>query len=160
MAIKKEETIGGRKISSGLFIQEDPENGVYDLNEFRKEFLDSADSTGYYCAKKLLVHVPEEERWAEWKRIFEGNTRLQRVHQSWIEELDILTRADAERQIAKGCDPKDFARLKYIREGNLYRDRKVGRPTKGQASKEQRIKDAVKHTTKEDLDRVISLGKG
>src|SRR5690242_846697 len=118
----------------------------YDLNDFKAHFLAVRDSTGYTTAQDMLVHVDALQRWNEWLRIFKQGP-LQRILEDWKSELQVIIRSEAEKAIALGCDSKDFPRLKFIAEGKLHPKRKVGRPDKGQLTKEEinagAAKDAV-----------------
>ena len=74
--------------------------------------------------------------------------------------MDIRVRAEAESLVASDCGKEAFPRLRWILEGNLYGKGKVGRPSKGQLSKKERIKAGVKAINKKDiksLDNVIEI---
>lgn len=155
--------MAGRKPNRALFKiipgEEDkphPE-APYDLNEFKAHFLAVRDSTGYTTAQDLLQHVEQLDRWNEWQRIFKQGP-LQRVLETWREELQVIIRSEAERFIATGCDSKDFPRLKFIIEGKLSNKRKAGRPDKGNISKEEIHKENAKEQVQPNMDNVIQLG--
>lgn len=160
MADKK---IAGPKPTSGLFkqlsLEEDKGETPYDLDTFKEGFIESADFTGYSSSQILLTEVPPKKRWEEWKRIFK-NTRMRKILEDWIDELDIIIRSQATKDIINGCDSKDFPRLRYIKEGKVYGDNKVGRPSKEQISRDDRIKRSVEsNIDKAGLTEVISLGE-
>lgn len=152
----------GRKFTSGLFVEYGGPDVPYSLSHFKDIFLESRDSSGYICAQEVLHLVPEKNRWEEWKRLFERNAALRRHYESWKEELEVRVRAEAENLIASGCDKVSFPRLRYIIDGDLYGKRKVGRPTKGELTKRDRVEKEVKAHNKKnraDLDEVIELAK-
>lgn len=152
----------GRLTTSGLF-KEGKLGGPdapYSLERFKDVFMGSFDSSGYICAQEMLTLVPQKDRWAEWKRLFERNAELRRYHEAWKEEMEIRVRSNAESLVASGCDKETFPRLRWILDGNLYGKRKVGRPTKGELSKKERVAKGVKaHNQKSplDLDKTIDL---
>jgi len=150
----------GRKFTSGLFKEYGGKDAPYSLDDFKRIFLDSMDSSGYICAQEVLHLVEEKDRWQEWKRLFERNAELSRHYEAWKEELEVCVRAEAENLIASGCDKVSFPRLRYILDGDLYGKRKVGRPSKGELSKRERVQEKVKAHNKKDqknIDEVIGL---
>ena len=151
----------GRLTTSGLFKEEGDDHAPYSLDAFRTAFLEELDSTGYFCAQRVLVLVPQKARWLEWKRLFH-NPKLRRVLEEWREELAICIRAKAEKAVASGGDIKNFASLRYILEGGLSgkMQNSAGRPQKREKEnkaegKKQRAKDA----TNETIDKVLELGE-
>lgn len=158
--------VGGRPQTSGLFKKipdrEDIPDAPYDLEVFKQIFLVCGEPSGYMCALEALTEIPEKkDRWAEWKRLFHGNEVLSRCFQEWREELEIYIKAKAAQEIAQGCDPKDFARLKYIKDGNLFDKPKPGRPSKKQSTRQERTKDSVDRSLpKTARSKIIELGEG
>lgn len=154
--------IAGRLATSGLFKEGKlaGPDAPYSLESFKNVFMGSNDSSGYICAQEMLTEVPQKDRWQEWKRLFERNAELRRHHEAWKEEMEIRVRANAESLVASGCGKEAFPRLRWILEGHLYGKGKVGRPTKGQISKKERVKEGVKALRKKgqvDLDEVIGI---
>ena len=150
----------GRKFTSGLFKEYGGKDAPYSLDNFKRIFLESCDSSGYLCAQEVLHLIEGKDRWQEWKRLFERNPELRRHHETWKEELEVRTRAEAEKLIASGCDKMAFPRLRYILDGDLYGKRKVGRPSKGELTKREKMQEKVKVHNKKDqknIDKVIEL---
>lgn len=152
----------GRLVTSGMFkeCKGGGPDAPYSLGAFKDVFMGSGDSTGYLCAQECLTLVPLTNRWQEWKRLFDRNAELRRYHESWKEELEIRVRANAESLVASGCGKETFPRLRWILEGNLYGKGKVGRPTKGEVSKKQRVKEGVEALHKKgqvDLKKVLEI---
>lgn len=154
---------GGRPLTSGLFKifpdREDIPDAPYDLEIFKTIFFTHMDPSGYLCAREAFTEVPVKQRWDEWKRVFGGNSVLERIHKEWVEEMEIYVRAKATKEIAKGCDPKDFNRLKYLRDGGLFDKAGAGRPKKGQATNAERTAASVANKLSKGLkSKIIDLG--
>lgn len=156
--------LGGRPQTSGLFKtfpdREDIPDAPYDLDVFKEIFFRHMEPSGYLCAMEAFNDIPKKKRWDEWKRLFHGNAALKRIHQEWCEELEIFLCAVATQELAEGCDPKDFSRLKYIKEGKLFDKGGAGRPSKGQPTRQERTKDSVKNKLPKNMtNKIIDLGK-
>ena len=136
--------VGGRLFSSGLFKEFGRgKNVCYSLEKFKEVFMAKQESSGYLCAAEVVTEVLPKNRWEEWNRIF-NNPRMHSILEAWKEELEIRVRANAESLVALGCDKEAFPRLRYILDGNLHGKRKVGRPTKGELTKKERINKGIK----------------
>lgn len=134
---------GGRPPTSGLFKQKNGDKDApYDLEEFYVCFMDSNDPTGYTCALELLVEVPLQERWREWKRLL-GNSWFIDNIRNWKDDLEVKVRSSAIKVIASGSDSKSFNSLRWLAEGRPFREIKVGAPTKEERKHEDTILERV-----------------
>lgn len=146
--------MAGRKATSGLFIEKDPEKGIYSLEEFKRVFLDRKDPSGYLCAQEVLTDIPLQKRWEEWKRLIENSWFRGRVEE-WKDELEVAVRATAIQEITGGCNPKDFNTLKWLAEGRPFGEIKAGRPTKKETERKEKIKREVRNKLNPRADKVL-----
>ena len=156
----------GRRNTSGLFLElrrdDTPlKESPYSLENFRHVFLNEGDSTGYLCAMKVLEGISENKRWKEWQRIF-SQSPMKGILDKWREELEVYLRAIHERAVAKGeVDPKDFPRVRFVLEGGLGRNQPsakgVGRPSKEEKTKRERITEKAKAVPDAELAKIVDL---
>ena len=149
----------GRKHTSSLFKEFGNANSPYSLELFKSEFIAFGENSGYLCSQRVITEFPEKDRWDEWKRIF-FNAKLHRILEGWRKDLEIRVRAEAESKLAKGCDPKDFPRLRFLISGGLSSGAGAGRPSKGQQGKTERIKAKVEIKDKpssQKADKIIEM---
>ncbi len=134
------ELSAGRRPTSGLFIQRGGD--TYNLEVFYESFLENSDPTGYLCALEVLTEVEKQDRWEEWCRLL-GNSWFSFQVERWQHELEVRARANACQAIITGCDPKDFARLRYVAEGKVHNNVKAGRPSQQAQKKEEATKHEI-----------------
>ena len=131
-----------------LFIQFDPE-GEYDLDEWRKVFVDIADPTEYDAAITLIGS------WDEWKKLKQYWPWFRDVClPAWLEEVEIKLRSQAVKHIIKQSKKDNgTAAARWVAEGR-YACRKPGKPTNAEIERQARIHAGVEEEVADDIERV------
>lgn len=136
----------GRQKSKGLF-----EDGVYDIDEFHRVFIEEADVTEYRPAMKLIGS------WQEWERIKTQWPGFQDYIASWKEELETKLKADALAKIlefTKGDDQKALIASKFFATQDYKRELGKGRPSKKEITREAKVLAQAAGETAEERKRI------
>lgn len=157
---------GGRPVTQSLFL----ENGyrtdlaVYTLKDedheyqgvvypsLKKLFLAFEDPTEYEFANTYLLG------WSHWKRL--NDNKLMTGHfELWREELELRLRAQGIRAaIDQAADDKGFQAAKWLADSG-WRKNAVGRPSKTEKLKEERMQARLDDEFKGDIARMIDYKK-
>lgn len=149
----------GRPLTQGLFIDfnYDDKFAVYTLLEEDKEYkgvvypslkklyLQCEDPTEYTFAKKYLLG------WQHWQRL-KANKALKVHFDEWKDEMDYLLSSDAIMQI-QTMSADNFQAAKWLADRN-WNKASVGRPSKKDQEREDRIRQRVNDTFSADIARM------
>ena len=159
---EKLKDVMGRPLTQSLFIElaTDKSFAVYSLADedrtvdgkvypsLKKLFLETMDPTGYVMSRQYLLG------WKHWKRL-KANKKLNEDHfKDWEEEVEVFMRSDAIQSIIAQAD-NSFPAAKFISEKGW--DRKVGRPTKDDMQREDRIAERIADEFDDDIDRMGNI---
>lgn len=139
----------GRIATKLLFKQYNP-NGKEDINVWRERFVAELDPTEYRGGAALVGS------WSEWQRFKRNWPSFQRLHlDDWLEEIDVKLKSLALKTLVHearaGNNPA--AAAKFLSEGK-YKERKAGRPSKGEVLRQTRIDAQVEKEIANDLERL------
>jgi hypothetical protein len=138
----------GRLPSTSLF-----EDGTYDIEEFRKVFLETKDIYEYQAAIKLVGS------WAEWNRLKRDSKLFQDSLAEWIVELKAILRSESFAHIVE-LSQKDNAQAlaasRWLIEEVMEKPngKKRGRPTKQAVAQEARRIAQSSKEEEEELKRI------
>lgn len=139
---------GGRYLTQSLFLEFnynvdlavytfDGEDKTYKgivYPSLKRLYLESEDITEYTFAKTHLYN------WEHWQRMKE-NKLLRKHFDEWEDELEIYLRSQGLRSVVEMSE-NNFQAAKYLSERG-WDKRGVGRPSKGDQAKEDRIRDGM-----------------
>ena len=136
----------GRKGSTALF-----QDGTYDIDEFRLNFLFANDPTEYRAAELCGVS------WKEWLRLKKESAWFRRHVREWLEELEVKHRSEAiakVHELAKSDKPAAYQANKWIAERRYAEVSKRGRPSKKELERETKEIAREAAETAEEAERV------
>ena len=151
----------GRPLTQSLFLEIGySDYAVYTLKEndheyngkkypsLKQLYLEMEDVTEYFFASKYLLG------WKHWKRLKE-NKALKPHFNEWAEELEVRIRAQAIRDIisASANEQGGFQAAKWLADRG-WDKKAVGRPTKNDKEREDRIADRIADEFKADIIRL------
>ena len=142
----------GRQAAKALFQGDD---AIYDLEEFHKVFIECEDLTEYEPAMKLVGN------WTEWNRLKRDWPTFATTYiKAWIEELEVLFKSRAIKQVMLQARKGNFNASRWIAEHGFDKQHGAGRPTK--ASQKRAAKEIAEASaeTKDDQARVLRLING
>lgn len=156
----------GSFLTQGLFLELEynEDHAIYTLKEedwdykgktyqsIRRLYLSFEDVTEYEFANKYFGG------WNHWKRL-QGNKRILREIEEWREELEIKIRSQAIRSIVDqtASDSQgSFQAAKWLADRG-WDKAKVGRPSKQDKEKEDKIADRVASEFEADVARLRSV---
>ena len=141
----------GRQHSQSLFSEEGP----YDLEKFHKVFLKCEDLTEYEPAIKLVGS------WVEWNRIKRDWPSFKSVYvKGWIEELEVIFKSRAIKQITESAKNGNFPASKWIAEHGFDKRQGAGRPSKSEQKRAAKEIAEQSADTQKDKARVLKLVNG
>jgi hypothetical protein len=147
----------GRLPAKALFLQNNPE-GVYDLDEFRRTFVELEDVTEFKAALALVGS------WAEWERIKNNYSDFNTFISEWVAEVEakLTSRAlDRILQIASSrTDKNSFQAAKFIVTREYKKRAGAGRPTKAEKERELKQIVSVASETKDERERMLQVLQG
>lgn len=155
----KMKDVMGRPLTQGLFIDfnYDPKFAIYTWQDEDKEYngviypslkrlyLEEEDPTEYEFAKKYLLN------WQHWQRLKQNRLLLEHFEE-WKEELDVKLASSAILQI-QDMSAENFQAAKWLADRNWSKS-SVGRPSKAEKDREQRIKQRVNDAFSADIARM------
>lgn len=119
------------------------------LPSLREIYMQFSDPTEYSVAMHVLGD------WNHWQRLTRNKNIMEYI-QLWRDELEVKLRSEAIRgvvEVANGTSQSKLGAAKYIAEGG-WKEKKAGRPTKGQINKQAKIEARIKNEVDEDLERL------
>lgn len=137
----------GRQAAKSLF----SEDGPYDLQEFHDVFIQSEDITEYDPALKLVGS------WAEWERIKRDWPAFNTHIQLWKEELEVLFKSRAVKQVLKSADDGNFQASRWIAEQGFNKKAGAGRPSKAEKDRAAKELAEAAAETKDEKARILKL---
>jgi hypothetical protein len=158
----------GRPLTQGLFLEigYKTEFSVFTLNDedktyngkiypsLKKLFLTVADPTEYEFARTCLLG------WNHWKRL-NANKQLEPYFQDWREELEVLLRSEGVRNLMDltSSEGGNFQAAKWMAEKG-WDKKTVGRPSKYQKEREDRISDRIADELNDTVVRMENFKHG
>lgn len=151
----------GRPLTQSLFLEIGySQFAVYTLKEYdypykgkhypslKKLYLSEEDPTEYVFAEKHLLG------WQHWKKL-QGNAQIMRHIQEWREELELKIRSQAIRDMMNLCasESGNFSAAKFLADRG-WDKKAVGRPSKSDKEREDRIAQRVADEFQEDIARL------
>lgn len=151
----------GRPLTQSLFLEIGySQFAVYTLKEYdypykgkhypslKKLYLQEEDPTEYAFAEKHLLG------WQHWKKL-QGNAQIMRHIQEWREELELKIRSQAIRDMMNLCasESGNFSAAKFLADRG-WDKKAVGRPSKSDKEREDRIAQRVADEFQEDIARL------
>lgn len=151
----------GRPLTQGLFLEIGYDtDAVFTLKEYdfkykgktypsaKKLFVQLEDPTGYAFATKYLLG------WDHWQRLL-GNKQIAEHIDKWQEELEVKVKSQAiaDMHSLAASESGNFSATKWLAESG-WAKRSVGRPSKSEKERENRIADKVAAEFQSDLDRM------
>lgn len=154
--------VNGNPMTQGLFLEigYNTDLAIFSLKDYdhtykdvlypslKKLYLEEEDPTEYIFAEKYLLG------WQHWKRM-NDNAILSRHFQTWREELEIKLRAMAVRALRDMCQSENgnFQASKFLADRGWDKN-KIGRPSKEELAKRERIGEKVDNEFKADIKRL------
>lgn len=139
---------GGRYITQSLFLEfnYNQDLAVYTFDgedktykgvvypSLKRLYLESEDITEYTFSNQHLYN------WEHWQKMKEN--KLLRTHfDQWAEEMEVYLRSQGLRSVVEMSE-NNFQAAKYLSEKG-WDKRGVGRPSKGDFAREERIRDSM-----------------
>jgi hypothetical protein len=155
----------GRTRTSSLFIEHEVEGytPLWTIHPVAR----TVDGVLYQSLKAIYFsydHIPGFEydfamatfkSWETWVRIT-NNSRIRNIIAEWREELDVKLKADAIRamvEASKGTSAAATTAAKYLADKG-YSQRKAGRPSKEEITRETRIAAGISKELDSDYERM------
>lgn len=113
----------------------------------KRLYLEFEDPTEYEFANKYLLG------WNHWKRL-QGNAQVMVHINDWREELELKLRAQGTRDMINLSADGNVQASKFLIDKG-WDKRGVGRPSKKEQLKEDRIKAQIQAEFEEDISRMI-----
>lgn len=129
-------------------MDEDRVEGDITYPSLKKLYLESMDPTGYTFAKTHLLG------WKHWLKI-KANKKLYENHiVDWEDEMEVFVRSDSITSIMAQAD-NSFPAAKFLSEKGW--DKRVGRPTKDDMEREDKIVERIGDEFDEDVQRMSNV---
>lgn len=137
----------GRLPSKALF-----HDGTYDLDEFKRVFLETKDIFEYKAAIKLVGS------WDEWNRLKRDWPKFADYVADWTEELKVVLQSEAMEKIIQLSNSTDNSALtasRFIVQGK-YEGLQSKQPKRGRPSKDE-VRGAARSMARDERDEQEEL---
>ena len=162
----------GRCLTNGLILElsyMNPKNAIYTLKDDDYEYKGKT----YYSLKKIYMEIadPKEyffathcfanyKTWVDFSQksdlLYSGNKLWVEKIEEWREELEVMLAAQGIRGIIEDAapdNPKGYQARKFLTDRG-FTDKKVGRPTKDNKERDEKIQCEIDKTVSETLERL------
>jgi len=146
----------GRPAAKSLFLQNNPE-GIYDLDEFHKRFVEIEDVTEYQAAIALVGS------WAEWERIKQNYQEFVGFIADWVLEVELKIKSKCIKKIVGLANSKEkeaFQAAKFLATQEYKRRPGAGRPSKAEVEREVKQIAKAAADTKDEKERMLRVLQG
>ena len=152
----------GRPMTQSLFLEigYHTDRAVYTLKDEDHEF----EGNTYLSLKRLFLEMEDPTEyefgntyllgWQHWQRL-NANKALSQHFEAWREELELQLRAQGIRAIIdQSADEKGFQAAKWLADKGWDKN-KVGRPSKHDKKREERMEARLEDEFKGDVVRLL-----
>lgn len=138
----------GRKPSKKLFKQFS-EDGIYDLDEWRRTFVELSDPTEYLAAIQLLGS------WAEWQRMkHDWKGFREQIIPEWLAEVEVKLRSQSIKHVISKSE-NDSNAARWLAEGKYKEKRAPGKPSAAEVERAAKIEAGIDKAIDDDIRRVM-----
>ena len=120
------------------------------LDDWRERFVDQLDPTEYAGAIELVGS------WSTWQQFKKNWPSFQKLYlDDWLAEVEVRLRSNAVRSLVKEAQygKSPAAAAKFLAEGK-YKEKKPGRPSNEEVSRQLNIDSRLQKEIANDLERI------